>query len=92
MKLINDAYDSEYFATKVQNTTVCMWFRRLPGWVRRTGIRIARGDFRLNAWSEREPHYPRALESIAYQTRDVLEAMQADSVFVYTRCAWMAAQ
>lgn len=45
MKLINDAYDSEYFATKVQTPMVCMWFRPLPGWVRHTGIRMHAGRF-----------------------------------------------
>ena len=45
MKLINDAYDSEYFATKCKTPMVCMWFRHLPGWVRRTGTRMRAGRF-----------------------------------------------
>lgn len=45
MKLINDAYDSEYFAAKCKTPMVCMWFRPLPGWVRHTGIRMHAGRF-----------------------------------------------
>ena len=36
-------------------------------------------QFRLDARCELKPHHSCDLESIAYQTRDVLEAMQADS-------------
>ncbi|XNN28970.1 FGGY-family carbohydrate kinase [Escherichia coli] len=54
MKLINDAYDSEYFATKVQNTNgvyVVPAFTGLgaPG----TGTRMRAGDFRSDSWGER---------------------------------------
>nr|WP_086941158.1 glycerol kinase GlpK [Thaumasiovibrio occultus] len=80
MKLIADAHDSEYFATKVDTSNgvyVVPAFTGLgaPYWdayARGTIVGLTRG---ANA-----NHIVRAtLESIAYQTRDVLDAMQADS-------------
>ncbi|AMG31933.1 glycerol kinase [Grimontia hollisae] len=80
MKLIADAKDSEYFATKVDTSNgvyVVPAFTGLgaPYWdayARGTIVGLTRG---ANA-----NHIVRAtLESIAYQTRDVLDAMQADS-------------
>ena len=80
LKLFNDAADSEYFATKVKDSNgvyVVPAFTGLgaPYWdpyARGTILGITRG---VNA-----NHIIRAtLESIAYQTRDVLDAMQADS-------------
>lgn len=80
MKLIQDARDSEYFATKVDTSNgvyVVPAFTGLgaPYWdayARGTIVGLTRG---ANA-----NHIVRAtLESIAYQTRDVLDAMQADS-------------
>ncbi|MFT6928078.1 MAG: glycerol kinase [Psychromonas sp.] len=80
MKLLDDAKDSEYFATKVDSSNgvyVVPAFSGLgtPYWnpyARGTIFGLTRG---VNA-----NHIIRAtLESIAYQTRDVLEAMQADS-------------
>ena len=81
MKLINDAYDSEYFATKVTKHQWCVCGAGLY----RAGCALlgsvcTRGDFRPDPWGERVTTlYALTLESIAYQTRDVLEAMQADS-------------
>jgi len=80
MKLISDAKDSEYFATKVDSSNgvyVVPAFTGLgaPYWdpyARGTIVGLNRGT--------NSNHIIRAtLESIAYQTRDVLDAMQADS-------------
>jgi len=80
MKLLSDAKDSEYFATKVDSSNgvyVVPAFTGLgaPYWdayARGTIVGLTRG---VGA-----NHIIRAtLESIAYQTRDVLDAMQADS-------------
>ncbi|WP_432662756.1 glycerol kinase GlpK [Wukongibacter baidiensis] len=80
LKLIDDAKDSEYFATQVEDTNgvyVVPAFVGLgaPYWdmyARGTIVGLTRGANRN--------HIIRAtLESIAYQTRDVLEAMQEDS-------------
>lgn len=80
LKLISDAHDSEYFATKVDTANgvyVVPAFTGLgaPYWdayARGTIVGLTRG---VNT-----NHIIRAtLESIAYQTRDVLDAMQADS-------------
>lgn len=80
LKLFSDARDSEYFATKVDSSEgvyVVPAFTGLgaPYWdpyARGTIVGLTRGT---NA-----SHLIRAtLESIAYQTRDVLDAMQADS-------------
>ncbi|XAG09103.1 glycerol kinase GlpK [Vibrio metschnikovii] len=80
LKLISDAHDSEYFATKVDTANgvyVVPAFTGLgaPYWdayARGTIVGLTRG---VNS-----NHIIRAtLESIAYQTRDVLDAMQADS-------------
>lgn len=80
MKILSDAKDSEYFATKVDSSNgvyVVPAFTGLgaPYWdayARGTIVGLTRG---VNA-----NHIIRAtLESIAYQTRDVLDAMQADS-------------
>jgi glycerol kinase len=80
LKLIYDAKDSEYFASQVEDTDgvyVVPAFVGLgaPYWdmyARGTIVGLTRGSSRN--------HIIRAtLESIAYQTRDVLEAMQDDS-------------
>lgn len=80
MKLIDSASDSEYMATKVENTNgvyVIPAFVGLgaPYWdqyARGTIVGITRGTNKY--------HLIRAtLESLAYQTNDVLNAMQEDS-------------
>lgn len=80
LKLMADSMDSEYFATKVESANgvyVVPAFTGLgaPYWdphARGTIVGLTRG---VNS-----NHVIRAtLESIAYQTRDVLDAMQADS-------------
>ncbi len=80
LRLIHDASDSEYFASKVKDSDgvyVVPAFVGLgaPYWdmyARGTIVGITRGT--------NKNHIIRAtLESIAYQTRDVLESMQDDS-------------
>lgn len=80
MQLITDAKDSEYFAERVSDTGgvyVVPAFAGLgaPHWdmyARGTIVGLTRGS--------NKNHIIRAtLEAIAYQTRDVIEAMQADS-------------
>lgn len=80
LKIIHDARDSEYFATKVDSTNgvyVVPAFTGLgaPYWdpyARGAIVGLSRGSNRN--------HIVRAtLESIAYQTREVLDAMQSDS-------------
>jgi len=80
LHIINDARDTEYFATKVQDTNgiyVVPAFTGLgaPYWdmyARGTIVGITRG-VNMN-------HLIRAtLESLAYQTREVLECMEKDS-------------
>ncbi|EHH2452018.1 glycerol kinase GlpK [Vibrio parahaemolyticus] len=80
LKILNSAEDSEYFATKVDTSNgvyVVPAFTGLgaPYWdayARGTIVGLTRG---VNS-----NHIIRAtLEGIAYQTRDVLDAMQADS-------------
>jgi glycerol kinase len=80
MKMIGDSEDSEYFANKVEDTNgvyVVPAFAGLgaPYWdmyARGTVVGLTRGS--------NKNHFVRAtLESIAYQTRDVIGAMQEDS-------------
>jgi glycerol kinase len=80
MKLITDANDSEYFATKVDSSNgvyVVPAFTGLgaPYWdpyARGTIVGLTRGS--------NSNHIVRAtLESIAYQSRDVMDAMKVDS-------------
>lgn len=80
LKIIHDAKDSEYFATKVDSTNgvyVVPAFTGLgaPYWdpyARGAIVGLSRGSNRN--------HIVRAtLEGIAYQTREVLDAMQSDS-------------
>ncbi len=79
LKIVDDSIDSEYFATKVDSSNgvyVVPAFTGLgaPYWdayARGTIVGLTRGTS--------SNHIIRAtLESIAYQTRDVIDAMQAD--------------
>lgn len=80
MRLITDAADSEYFASKINDTGgvyVVPAFSGLgaPYWdmyARGTIVGLTRG-------SGRNQIIRAALESIAYQSRDVVEAMEAGS-------------
>lgn len=80
MRLIDSAADSEYMARKVEDTNGCFVVPAFTGlgapywdqYARGTIVGITRG---VNKY-----HIIRAaLESLAYQTNDVLEAMRADS-------------
>ena len=80
MKLIDSAKDSESLAQKVEDTNGCYVVPAFTGlgaphwdqYARGTIVGITRGVNRY--------HIIRAtLESLAYQVRDVLEAMKADS-------------
>lgn len=80
MRLIDSAADSEYMANKVKDTNGCYVVPAFTGlgaphwdqYARGTIVGITRG---VNKY-----HIIRAtLESLAYQTNDVLQAMKADS-------------
>ena len=80
MRLIDSAEDSEYMATKVNDTNGCYVVPAFTGlgapywdqYARGTIVGITRG---VNKY-----HIIRAtLDSLAYQVQDVLEAMKADS-------------
>ena len=80
MRLIDSAPDSEYMASKVKDTNGCYVVPAFTGlgaphwdqYARGTIVGITRG---VNKY-----HVIRAtLESLAYQTNDVLQAMKADS-------------
>lgn len=72
MKLINDAYDSEYFATKVQNTNGVYVVPAFTGLGAPYWDPYARGAIFGLTRGVNANHIIRAtLESIAYQTRDV---------------------
>jgi glycerol kinase len=80
MRLVDTSPDSEYLATRVPDTNGCYVVPAFAGlgaphwdqYARGTVVGITRG---VNKY-----HFIRAtLESLAYQTRDILVAMQADS-------------
>ena len=80
MRLVDTSPDSEYMATRVPDTNGCYVVPAFAGlgaphwdqYARGTVVGITRG---VNKY-----HFIRAtLESLAYQTRDILVAMQADS-------------
>jgi glycerol kinase len=80
MKLINDAADSEYFATKVKDSNGVYLVPAFVGLGAPYWDMYARGTIVGLTRGANRNHIIRAtLESIAYQTRDVLEAMQEDS-------------
>lgn len=80
MKLIRDADDSEYFASKVPNSNGVYVVPAFAGLGAPYWDPYARGGILGLTRGVNANHIIRAtLESIAYQTRDILEAMQADS-------------
>ncbi len=80
LKLINDPADTEYFATKVHDTNGVYLVPAFVGLGAPYWDMYARGTIvGLTRGSNRNHIIRAALESIAYQTRDVLEAMQQDS-------------
>ncbi len=80
MKVISDAFDSEYFATKVKDTNGVYLVPAFTGLGAPYWDPYARGAMFGLTRGVKANHIIRAtLESIAYQTRDVLEAMQHDA-------------
>lgn len=80
LRLINDAKDSEYFATKVKDSNGVYVVPAFVGLGAPYWDMYARGTILGLTRGANRNHIIRAtLESIAYQTRDVLEAMQEDS-------------
>lgn len=80
MKLISDAKDSEYFATKVNDTNGVYLVPAFAGLGAPYWDMYARGAIVGLTRGANRSHIIRAtLESIAYQTKDVLGAMQEDS-------------
>lgn len=78
--LISDARDSEYFASKVEDTGGVYLVPAFTGLGAPYWDMYARGTITgLTRGSNRNHIIRAALESIAYQTRDVLDAMQRDS-------------
>ncbi|MNO81550.1 Glycerol kinase [compost metagenome] len=80
LKLINDAHDSEYFATKVKDSNGVYLVPAFTGLGAPYWDPYARGALFGLTRGVKNAHLIRAtLESIAYQTRDVLDAMQQDA-------------
>ncbi len=80
LRLVHDSSDSEYFATKVDSTNGVYVVPAFTGLGAPYWDPYARGAIVGLSRGANRNHIVRAtLESIAYQTRDVLEAMQNDS-------------
>lgn len=80
MKLISEALDSEYFASKVKDTNGVYMVPAFTGLGAPYWDSYARGAiFGLTSGTNANHIIRATLESIGYQTRDVLEAMQADA-------------
>jgi glycerol kinase len=80
LKIISDAADSEYFASKVEDTNGVYLVPAFAGLGAPYWDMYARGTMVGLTRGANKNHIIRAtLESLAYQTRDVLDAMQEDS-------------
>src|SRR5476651_1481784 len=80
LKIINDALDTEYFANKVKDSNGFFLVPAFTGRGPPYWAPYARGALFVLPRGVKVDHIIRAaLESIAYQTRDVLDAMQQDS-------------
>ncbi|WP_120994404.1 glycerol kinase GlpK [Stutzerimonas urumqiensis] len=80
LKVINDSFDSEYFATKVKDSNGVYLVPAFTGLGAPYWDPYARGAlFGLTRGVKVDHLIRAALESIAYQTRDVLDAMQQDA-------------
>lgn len=80
LKIIRDAEDTEYLATKVDDSNGVYVVPAFVGMGAPYWDMYARGTIVGLTRGAKAEHLVRAtLESIAYQTRDVLEAMQEDS-------------
>ncbi len=80
MRLIDSSEDSEYMANKVEDTNGCYVVPAFTGLGAPHWDQYARGIIAGITRGVNKYHIIRAtLESIAYQTNDVLQAMRADS-------------
>ena len=80
LQLINDAADSEYFASQVEDCAGVYVVPAFSGLGAPYWDMYARGTVSGLTRGSGKNHIIRAaLESIAYQTNDILEAMQADT-------------
>ena len=80
MRLIDSSPDSEYMAKKVKDTNGCYVVPAFTGLGAPHWDQFARGTIVGITRGVNKYHIIRAtLESLAYQTNDVLQAMQADS-------------
>ncbi len=80
MRLLDSASDSEYMATKVQDTNGCYVVPAFTGLGAPHWDQYARGTIVGLTRGVNKYHVIRAtLESIAYQVNDVIQAMKADS-------------
>jgi glycerol kinase len=80
LKMINDAKDSEYFASKVEDTDGVYVVPAFAGLGAPYWDMYARGAIFGLTRGSTHAHLIRAtLESMAYQTKDVLDAMEKDS-------------
>ena len=80
MRLIDSAEDSEYMASKVKDTNGCYVVPAFTGLGAPHWDQYARGTIVGITRGVNKCHIIRAtLESLAYQTNDVLQAMRADS-------------
>ena len=80
MRLIDSSEDSEYMATKVQDTNGCYVVPAFTGLGAPHWDPYARGSIVGITRGVNKYHIIRAtLESLAYQVNDVLQAMEADS-------------
>jgi glycerol kinase len=80
MKMVSDAADTEYFASKVKDTNGVYLVPAFAGLGAPYWDMYARGTIVGLTRGSNKNHIIRAtLESMAYQTRDILEAMQEDS-------------
>jgi len=80
LKIIDSAADTEYYATKVKDNGGVYFVPAFAGLGAPYWDMYARGTIVGLTRGSSKAHIIRAtLESIAYQTRDVLEAMEADS-------------
>ncbi len=79
LKIVNDALDTEYFASKVKDSNGVYLVPAFTGLGAPYWDPYARGAlFGLTRGVKVDHIIRAALESIAYQTRDVLDAMQQD--------------
>ena len=80
LRLISDSSDSEYFASKVENTNGVYIVPAFVGLGAPYWDMYARGTIvGLTRGANRNHIIRAALEAIAYQTKDVLQAMEEDS-------------